>query len=91
VVMLLDARHPPTDLDLQMKNWLDNAGISILVVITKMDKISLGDQKRTLESYSAVLGLSPSHTVLPFSAKTGVGKERLWSFIQKLLDASVIR
>ena len=88
VVMLLDARHPPTDLDLQMKNWLEDAGISILLVITKMDKISLGDQKRTLESHSAILGLSPAHTVLSFSAKTGAGKERLWHSIQRLLQGS---
>jgi GTP-binding protein len=87
VVMLLDARYPPTDLDLQMKEWLENAGISALVVVTKMDKISLGDQRKTLEGHAAVLGLSPAYTVLPFSAKTGAGKEQFWHSIQKLLRA----
>jgi GTP-binding protein len=91
VVMLLDARHSPSNLDLQMKKWLEDAGISTLVVVTKMDKISLGDQKKTLESYSAMLGLIPPHTALPFSTRTGAGKERLWGFIQKLLDVPVIR
>jgi len=85
VVLLLDARHPPTDLDLQMKAWLEAAGIRFLVVITKIDKISHGDQRRSLEGHRAALGLSSTLVVFPFSAKTGAGKDLLWRSIERLL------
>lgn len=85
VVLLLDGRHPPTDLDLRMKGWLEHAGICTCVVVTKMDKISSNDQKKVLEDHSAILGSNPAQ-VLPFSAKTGTGKDRLWHFIKELLD-----
>lgn len=86
VVFLLDARHPPTDLDLQMKGWLEHAGILILLVITKMDKISPGDWPRVLKGHPAILGLSSPHKVFPFSARTRAGKESLWRSIEGLLS-----
>ncbi len=91
VVLLLDARHPPTDLDLQMKTWLEHAGIPLLVVITKMDKISPGDWRKVVEGYPTVLGLSPVQTVLTFSARTRAGKESLWRSIESLLAKPGLR
>ena len=85
VVMLLDARHPPTDLDLQMKAWLEAARIPFLVVITKIDKISQGGQRRSLEGHRAALGLNSTLVVFPFSAKTGTGRDLLWRSIERLL------
>jgi GTP-binding protein len=85
VVLLLDARHPPTDLDLQMKIWLEHAGVPLLVVMTKMDKVSSGDWRKVVEDYPAVLGLNPAQTVIAFSARTRAGKELLWRSIESLL------
>ncbi len=91
VVLLLDARHPPTDLDLQMKVWLEHIEIPLLVVMTKADKIPLGDWKKVLESHVIGLGLSPTHTVLPFSARTRAGKESLWRSIESFLAKPRLR
>ena len=88
VVLLLDARHPHTDLDHHMKAWLEAAGIPFLVVITKIDKISRGAQQRSLEDHRAALGLSSTLAVFPFSAKTGTGRDRLWYSIEGLLAHS---
>ena len=85
IVWLLDARHPPTDLDLQTKAWLEAARIPFLVVTTKIDKISQGDQRRSLEGHRAALGLSSTLVVFPFSAKTGAGRDLLWRSIERLL------
>jgi GTP-binding protein len=92
VVLLLDARHPPTDMDLQMKVWLEHTGIPYLVVITKMDKISPGDYRKVVEGHPAALGLGPTgHTVLTLSARTCTGKESMWRSIERLLAGPPLR
>lgn len=85
LVLLLDARHPPSNLDIQMKAWLEHIGIPFLVVITKMDKISWGGQPKALEGHRTALGMSPMQTILSFSARTGAGRETLWGSIERFL------
>jgi GTP-binding protein len=91
VVFLLDARHAPTELDFQMKTWLERAGVPALNVLTKMDKLPRGAQQKAIEEHQASLGLKPNQTVIPFSAKTGQGKDLLWRSIERLLAQHVMR
>ncbi len=86
VVMLLDGRHPPSDLDLQMRQWLESIGKFTIFVATKMDKVRRKDFRTFLETHSAELGGKPP--VHPFSSKTGDGKDKLWHLIQERLNAS---
>ena len=85
VVMLLDARHPPGELDLQMKSWLEQMGVPAVFAVTKMDKVRRKDYRRSLENYRVGLGLGQAQPVHPFSAKTGEGREVLWRSIEDLL------
>lgn len=88
VVMIIDGRHHPTELDLQMKKWLDQERIPFCVVATKMDKLSLNDQKEKVKEVHGALGLDPGQIVIPFSAKTGVGRGPLLRRIGDLIKAS---
>jgi GTP-binding protein len=91
VVLLLDARHPPTDLDIRMKTWIEQAGIPLLVVITKVDQISSSDRQKVVVGHSAVLGLSPAQVALTFSACTRAGRKLLWRSIESLLANPCLR
>ena len=54
-----------------------------VIVATKSDRLS-GNQLRNALRLSAEN--LPNATVIPFSAKTGTGKEQLWQQIRKAID-----
>lgn len=85
VVLIMDARLGPTELDRQMLEWLDALGLKAIPVFTKADKAS---QRELAHARGALrsLGISPEEAVI-FSAKTGQGKAHLWARIGKLLQA----
>jgi GTP-binding protein len=86
-VSLVDSNIPPQDSDQQLVDFLSATGRPFLIVATKSDRLSgnqLGAAMRTLEARN------PSARVLPFSAKTGAGKEQLWQEIRKAAEAAGI-
>jgi GTP-binding protein len=76
VVHLVDARMPPTKLDVQLAEWLGPVGIPRLVVATKADKLS-GNQ-RTVQ-LRAISGVFPETPVIFSSAVTGMGCKEIWN------------
>lgn len=82
VVQLIDMRHPPTKLDLQMIDFLIESELPFLIVLTKMDKLSKRQQQARLEELRQELPYADQITILPCSAETGEGIEEL----RKLLD-----
>ena len=48
VVLLVDIRRDPTELDLQMQEWLEHWGIPYLLVATKADKLKRGAAQNAL-------------------------------------------
>ncbi len=91
VVMIVDARHPPTPLDQEMQAWLDTARIPHLVVLTKGDKISRGVRRQTRHRAASALGIRDPKAVLFFSAVTGEGERELWQHLAQYLHPSGTR
>lgn len=85
VVHLVDARLAPTEHDLSMVGYLASVGLPSLVILTKMDKLKRGERKKALTRAMSVLGLDEDQLV-PFSAKTGEGREVLIAALSGLLD-----
>lgn len=75
-VQLIDARHEPTRLDLQLNEWLNFNGKPHIAVATKSDKLSINQLSKHLKAIR--LGLKFSE-VLPYSAETGKGREAVWA------------
>lgn len=50
LVLLMDIRHPMTDFDQMMTEWCDSAGLPLLILLTKSDKLKQGPAKNTLLS-----------------------------------------
>ena len=85
VVVILDVRRDPSDEDRQLIKWLEFYSILFFVVITKTDKISrnaLTIRKRVIGD---LLALSAGRIIIPFSAKSGQGKELVWREIENIL------
>lgn len=88
VVHLVDARHKPTEHDLTMVAYLADLGLPTLVVLTKIDKLKRSERKKSVERAMATLGLEESQ-LLPFSSKTGEGREKLLEALGELIAAEV--
>jgi GTP-binding protein len=82
-LMLVDSRMPPTDSDMMMKQWLDHHGISNAVVLTKTDKISRNQLNQALRTSAQTLR---TKEIIPFSAVTGSGKDKLLTRIRAAID-----
>ncbi len=85
VVQLVDSRHGPFDLDRAMLAFLAEAGLPVLVVLTKVDKLGAADRGQQLEALLAELGLADSEQVVPFSAVTREGRRDILEAIENLV------
>jgi GTP-binding protein len=83
-ILIVDSRHEPSPLDLQMKNWLRHFGLPYLVVSTKFDKLSGNERRASLERSRRLL---ETENVIPFSAITREGIRPLWEAIQSVLKS----
>ena len=86
-IQLVDARHDPTDLDLELTGWLRSRGLAHRVVFTKADKLSGNQRARALERGARALGLPPGDRPLFVSAVTGDGLPALWRAIDDACTA----
>jgi GTP-binding protein len=84
IVQLLDARHDPTNDDIQMLDFLSELGVPTLVVLTKIDKLRASERKKHIKDISAALGLEDDQ-VIPFSAVSGEGRAELAEAMNSVL------
>lgn len=90
VVLLMDCRHPlqPNDLEILNLLYTCNPKVSVLALLTKADKLSALQQKKTLFAVTQELKqLEIKVDTLLFSAthKTGLTEAKAW--IQAIVDS----
>jgi len=78
VVLIVDARHPPSESDEDAAGFLRAAGRRVVVAATKMDKLPRTQRGAALQQAERALGLERSEAV-PFSAVEGTGTDALWA------------
>ena len=76
-VMIVDARHAPTNNDITMANWFLQSGCPFVVVANKLDKLKKSEIVPNLETIRQDLDLPESCPVIPFSAEKGTGRDEL--------------
>jgi GTP-binding protein len=75
MVLIMDSRHPLTELDRKMIDWYTPTGRPIHVLLSKADKLTRQEQAKTLREVRTTLAeLAPNISVQLFSSlkKTGV-------------------
>ncbi len=77
-IHIVDSRHEPTKLDLQLHEWLQHNDKPQLTVATKSDKLSNNELRKNLERSARVLR---DDSVVAYSAKTGRGRDDIWRVI----------
>ena len=83
-VLIVDARHAPTNNDITMANWFIQSGCPFVVVANKMDKLKKSELLPNLETIRKDLELPEGTPIIPFSAEKGNGRDDL---VRKILDA----
>lgn len=86
VVQLIDMRHPPTNDDIMMMEFLESTGIDFVVVMTKSDKLNKGDYKKRLEKSKEELCFMDSKYIIPFSSQTGKNIDKIKAVIESHLE-----
>ena len=84
VVHLVDARHGPLESDLQMLDYMATLEVPVLVVLTKFDKLKASERAKAVEQATRALEVD-TEQILPFSSRTGEGRDALLDALASLL------
>ena len=85
VVQLVDIRHEPSKLDIQMYEYLRSYGLDGLVCATKADKISGNQKQKNLSVIRKSLSLGNEDKIVPVSALKKTGHDVLLDYIAEEL------
>ena len=85
-ILLVDIRHAPSDDDITMYQYFKQTGLQVVVVATKVDKVSnnvLFNQKKVIRQ---TLHLGDHEPFIAFSSETKKGVEETWKFIEENMN-----
>ena len=80
-ILIVDARHKPTDNDVTMANWFMDSGCRFVVLANKLDKLKKSEVVPNMARIRETLALPEDVRLIPFSAEKGDGRETLVSEI----------
>ena len=80
-ILIVDARHAPTNNDITMARWFLDCQCPFVVVANKLDKLKKSEIIPNLQTIREDLELPEDCPVIPFSAEKGNGKDELIRFI----------
>ena len=84
VLLIVDVRHEPSDLDLQLAEYLNYYSIPFLVVATKADKLSKESRRKAVAVVAQSFLTDPSE-ILVTSSLTSLGREEVLNALDKFL------
>ena len=85
-VMIVDARHAPTNNDITMARWFIESGCPFVVVANKHDKLNKSEIEPNTKVIRQDLELPDDCPVIMFSAEKGTGREELLSYILRTVE-----
>lgn len=87
MVLLVDARHKPTEDDITMMEFARYYEISICVVATKMDKVKPSQKHKQLKEIRRVLDMREDEPLFPFSSERKEGMEPIWDYLIPIFES----
>jgi GTP-binding protein len=88
VILIADIRRDISDDERQLIDWLTVYGRPVILVLSKIDKLSKNQQYSRLKHIQESLNCLPTEAIMPYSGQTGEGKDKIWLGIEKILGAS---
>ncbi|MGN1051217.1 MAG: ribosome biogenesis GTP-binding protein YihA/YsxC [Acutalibacteraceae bacterium] len=82
VVQIVDIRHPATEQDIHMIDFLEKNGFNYIVVLTKKDKLKKSEFEKRMSEIKEQLRCFRGIKLFPFSAITGDGVEDIRTAIE---------
>lgn len=82
-LMLVDARHPALEADVEAHAWLAQLGVPTIVAANKIDKLSRAERARMARQHAGAL----DGRIVEISADRGEGLDELWKQIATLLKS----
>ncbi|MGD8253896.1 MAG: ribosome biogenesis GTP-binding protein YihA/YsxC [Syntrophobacterales bacterium] len=86
MVWLLDIRREVSKEDLTLWDWLRTKELTVIVVITKADKLSKNKRNKQAASIAKSLGMK-ARELIQFSAISGEGKNEIWQELLRILES----
>ena len=87
VVQLIDSRHEPTALDVQMYDYLKYYQLDGLVAATKSDKISRSQRSKNESAIRKKLSMRPEDRIIFLSSLKKTGSEELGAELEIIADS----
>ena len=89
LVILVDIRHKPTQDDLQVIEWAAHYGVPFMIAATKADKIAKSKRYnyavQMAKHIEAAVDLDMEFLIVPVSASSKLGKEKVLDYIEQML------
>ena len=85
-VLIVDARHKPTADDVTMINFLIDAEIPFVIVLTKADKLKKTERQKRREAFLTEIPCAQDITFIEFSAQTGEGADEIRGIIDEAVN-----
>jgi len=79
-ILIVDARHEPTELDRNMLSYFQESGIPVAIVANKCDKLKKSEMEPARRLIANGLGVGED-SVLLYSAEKRIGREELFGLI----------
>lgn len=90
LVLLMDIRHPLTDLDQDMIKWASQSQIPTQILLTKADKLTRNKQNQAVSKVEkAITNTTGQFGVEPFSSHSGLGVKQMQQQIADWVNSSI--
>ena len=89
VFLLIDIRHAPSENDRIMYDWIRRNGYDPIIIATKLDKINRSQIQKQVKLLRQGLGMDKDGILIPFSAETKQGREKIWDLIERVMAETV--
>ena len=82
-ILLIDARHPLSEMDREMIDWLQSRSMPFLLAATKSDMLSRNELQQAMKNH--LTEIHRPEILIPCSAVTRAGIPQIWAAIDGIL------
>ena len=86
VFLLIDIRRIPNQDDAMMYNWMLNAGVTPVIIVTKSDKVKRSQTDKAIKDIKNALNVTADTELFLFSALKKTGRDEIMEKIDEMIS-----